>query len=63
MGKPYVGDDWEQAKADEKKKRDSPPAAAEEKFTKSFQDYLDTIASEQGLRLVTSTTDSPPLCK
>ena len=38
MGKPYTGDEWELWREKEQKK--STPAP--EKFTKSFQDYLDS---------------------
>ena len=41
MGKPYTGDEWELWRAkEEKEQKKSPPA--QEKFTKSFQDYLDS---------------------
>ena len=43
MGKPYVGEDWEKEKEKEKEpvneKKSSPTP---EKFTKSFQDYLNS---------------------
>jgi len=42
MGKPYTGDEWElwRAKEEEKEQKKSTPAP--EKFTKSFQDYLNS---------------------
>jgi len=46
MGKPYMGEDWESEKAktkekeEERKKKENSPAP--EKFTKSFQDYLNS---------------------
>ena len=41
MGKPYTGDEWELWRAkEEKEQKNSTPAP--EKFTKSFQDYLDS---------------------
>lgn len=41
MGKPYTGDEWELWRAkEEKEQKKSPPAP--EKFTKSFQDYLNS---------------------
>jgi len=41
MGKPYAGDEWELWRAKEKKEQKS-STPAPEKFTKSFQDYLDS---------------------
>jgi len=41
MGKPYTGDEWELWRAkEEKEQKKSTPAP--EKFTKSFQDYLNS---------------------
>ena len=40
MGKPYTGDEWELWRAKEEKEQKSTPAP--EKFTKSFQDYLNS---------------------
>lgn len=48
MGKPYEGEDWEQLwkhgkKEEEKETRPRPV----EKFSKSFQDYLDSVEKDR----------------
>jgi len=62
MGKPYSGDEWELWRAKELKElkeQTSPPAP--EKFTKSFQDYLNSrLTYEEMMNQSDAEKKSPP---
>ena len=60
MGKPYAGDEWELWRAkEEKEQKSSPPAP--EKFTKSFQDYLNArLTYEEMMNQSDAEKKKPP---
>jgi len=60
MGKPYTGDEWELWRAkEEKEQKKSTPAP--EKFTKSFQDYLNSrLTYEEMMNQSDAEKKKPP---
>ena len=60
MGKPYTGDEWELWRAkEEKEQKSSTPAP--EKFTKSFQDYLNSrLTYEEMMNQYDAEKKKPP---
>jgi hypothetical protein len=63
MGKPYTGDEWELWRAkEEKEQKSSTPAP--EKFTKSFQDYLNSrLTYEEMMNQSDAEKKTPPSVK
>lgn len=47
MGKPYAGEDWEQLWKHGKKEEEKDKPRPVEKFSKSFQDYLDSVEKDR----------------